>query len=333
MTGGAVGRKVAMDGPAPVPGAEDASSPAGTAHLAFFYRTDAEYLGAVAGFVRGALARGEAVLMAVPGARAAPLCEALGADAWRVTFADMTSLGRNPARIIPAVAAFLAHHRGRPVSFLGEPAWPGRSARELVAAIEHEALLSLAFAGAPVTVMCPYSQAGLPARVLADAECTHPVLARGGRRLASGRYLGAGRLPASCLEPLPAPPRSVQMLEYHDGLDPVRAAVSRAAAQTHLPPDRVSDLVLAVSEIAANTLRHTGDSGVVRIWRTRRELICEVTDQGRITDPLAGRVRPHEDDAGGHGLWVVNQICDLVELRSGQQGTTVRMHIARRGHR
>jgi len=55
-----------------------------------------------------------------------------------------------------------------------------------------------------------------------------------------------------------------------------------------------------------------------------------VHDVGRITDPLAGRVR-HGPDDSGHGLWLVNQVCDLVELRSGDAGTTVRMHMRRAG--
>ena len=34
------------------------------------------------------------------------------------------------------------------------------------------------------------------------------------------------------------------------------------------------------------------------------------------------------DALGGHGLWLVYQVCDLVELRSDEIGTTIRMHMA-----
>ena len=61
---------------------------------------------------------------------------------------------------------------------------------------------------------------------------------------------------------------------------------------------------------------------------TGAEVLCQVHDSGRITDPLAGRVR-HGPDDRGHGLWLVNQVCDLVELRSGDAGTTVRIHLRR----
>ena len=47
-----------------------------------------------------------------------------------------------------------------------------------------------------------------------------------------------------------------------------------------------------------------------------------------ITDPLAGQRRPAPDATGGHGLWLVYQVCDLVELRSDASGTTIRMHMA-----
>ena len=48
-------------------------------------------------------------------------------------------------------------------------------------------------------------------------------------------------------------------------------------------------------------------------------------DGGWITDPLAGRKRPPPDSAG-QGLWVVNHVSDLVEMRSGPAGTTTRLH-------
>jgi len=51
-----------------------------------------------------------------------------------------------------------------------------------------------------------------------------------------------------------------------------------------------------------------------------------VQDYGWITDPLAGQQRQPADEPG-HGLWVVNQVCDLVEVRTGQAGTTVRLHM------
>jgi anti-sigma regulatory factor (Ser/Thr protein kinase) len=64
------------------------------------------------------------------------------------------------------------------------------------------------------------------------------------------------------------------------------------------------------------------------MWATRTAVICEVRDGGHITDPLAGQLRPDPAMAGGgRGLWVVHQLCDLVQVRTGAEGTTVRVHM------
>jgi MEDS: MEthanogen/methylotroph, DcmR Sensory domain len=93
-------------------------------HAAFFYRTDAEYAGTVANFLRDGLADGEPVFAAVPPAKVSLLRDALGADARRAQFADMTLMGHNPAWIIPVVLAFTERHAGRHVRYVGEPMTP-----------------------------------------------------------------------------------------------------------------------------------------------------------------------------------------------------------------
>ena len=114
---------------------------------------------------------------------------------------------------------------------------------------------------------------------------------------------------------------------YTDDLSAVRALVQRSAKEAGLPADRAVDLVLAVSEVAANTFRHARSQGSLEIWHDTDEIICQIHDQGVITDPLAGRRRPNADATGGHGLWIVNQVCDLVEMRSDESGTTIRLHM------
>jgi len=32
---------------------------------------------------------------------------------------------------------------------------------------------------------------------------------------------------------------------------------------------------------------------------------------------------------GGHGLWLVNQLCDLVQMRTFASGSVVRVHLHR----
>ena len=86
--------------------------------------------------------------------------------------------------------------------------------------------------------------------------------------------------------------------------------------------------MLAVHELATNSVRHGGGHGTCRLWRDGTALVCEVSDHGWITDPMAGRRRPAADQPGGRGLWLVNQLCDAVELRSSPAGTVVRVRMS-----
>jgi anti-sigma regulatory factor (Ser/Thr protein kinase) len=117
---------------------------------------------------------------------------------------------------------------------------------------------------------------------------------------------------------------------YRSDLSQVRALVLRRAREAGLTESRANDLVLAVSETAANTLRHTRSPGTLVIWHDAAEVVCEIHDEGTITDPFAGQHKPPPDASGGHGLWLVRQVCDLVELTSDASGTTVRMHMSLR---
>ena len=162
--------------------------------------------------------------------------------------------------------------------------------------------------------------------MLAEARCTHPGILANGHAAAVTRYVGPGNFPPECNRPLPTPPPTAETLDYETGLRQVRSLVADHAYRAGLPDERARDLVLAASEIAANTVRHTGAVGTVHIWHTGTEVLCQIQDEGWITDPLAGRTR-HAPDERGHGLWVVNQMCDLAELRTGRDGTTIRLHM------
>jgi anti-sigma regulatory factor (Ser/Thr protein kinase) len=308
-----------------------ADSPAvagGFRHVGFFYRTEADYATTVAGFLRDGLAAGEPAFAAVPAAKISLVRDTLGAEARGIEFADMTGVGRNPARIIPRVLAFVGRHPGRHVRYVGEPVWAARSAAELREATRHEALINYAFATADAEILCPYDTTELDPAVIADARRTHPVLLSGGRHGPSPGYTAPFQIPSSCSLPLPAPPDDAMSHTYRTDLSRVRALVLQHAKTAGLTDARANDLVLAVSEVAANTLRHTESHGTLTIWHDQDEIICEIHDNGTITDPLAGRRVPAPDAAGGHGLWLVHQVCDLVELRSDGTGTRVRMHMA-----
>jgi anti-sigma regulatory factor (Ser/Thr protein kinase) len=234
----------------------------------------------------------------------------------------MNELGRNPARITLALGSFAGRHAGQRIRIVTEPLWPGRTEAETAEVMKHEALVQLAV-GAPAAILCPYDASRLSPALIEGACRTHPEILEGGhRRPSSGYRAGPGPPPGA---ELPAPPATAEFIAYRSRLHPVRALVDRFAEHAGLPAERRADLILAVSEITANTLAHTAGGGAAHIWTSGREIICQVHDGGWITDPMAGRKRP-PPDSDGQGLWVVNHICDLVETRSGPAGTTTRMH-------
>ena len=128
----------------------------------------------------------------------------LGKAGQAVSFADMAVLGRNPARIIPAICRFTDSRHPRRTRFVDEPVWAGRSPAETTEATRHETLINAALAAVPTSVMCPYDASGLAAVVLADARHTHPRVVEDGARRPSAEYsgtavaraIGVGRYPA-----------------------------------------------------------------------------------------------------------------------------------------
>lgn len=295
-------------------------------HIALFYRDQADRRAQILAVVRASMARGEPSLVALPGDEARVLSEQLDGDPGELLCSDIAETGRNPARLIPQLRAFIDKHVGQRVLWVEEVLWPGRSPAEMREAVRHEALTNLAFWKAPVTIVCVYDATRLPPATIADARRTHPEYLAGGRPMAAASHTPAWEIPADCDRPLPPPPPSAESLDYHTDLAPVRRLVERYARRTALGPERTGDLVLAASEVAANTLAHTSSGGTFQVWHDVDEIACQVHDQGWITDPLAGRVR-RDPDGRGHGLYLVNHVCDLVELRTGRAGTTIRMHM------
>jgi anti-sigma regulatory factor (Ser/Thr protein kinase) len=295
------------------------------AHMALFYRTTSEYARDVAQFIREGLAAGEAVMIAVPRARALLLREELGAYGVDVAFADITTVGRNPGRILSAMQVFAQGHDGLPVRYVGEPGWRSRTAGEWREVARHEILVNVAFAGRSAKALCPYDAASLAPAVLAEAERSHPAFFQAGQVRQNGSFAGVD-VPQHD-DTLPDPPADAAVLVYRDDPGSARDFARRRAKAEGLREPRLTDLVIAVGELAANTLRHTTGTGSVRVWRSGPEVVCEVRDGGHIRDVLAGRLSPAADAGRGHGLWVVQQVCDLVEMRTNASGTTFRLHM------
>lgn len=302
-------------------------------HEALLYAGIEEFLTGTVSFIRDGVAASQPVLVVVSRPKIAALTARLGADAAAVQFKDMAQVGANPAHIIPAWNEFVETHgrAGRPMRGIGEPIYPERTAEELVECQRHEALLNVAFDPGPGWwLLCPYDTTALPPAVIEEAHRSHPYVGRDHTHTRSGLYPEVPTAGAPFTAPLPEPRGVRSVLAFNgSGLTPVRRLVSTEAARAGFTSKPIADLVLAVNEVAANSLEHGGGSGTLRIWRDGDVLTCEIRDGGHVDDPLIDRRRPAPGKDGGRGLWLANQLCDLVQLRSSPMGTTVRLRLHR----
>jgi anti-sigma regulatory factor (Ser/Thr protein kinase) len=312
-----------------------ADTDTGVRHEALFYADVDELLAGALPYVEAGLESGESVLVALPPPSRQPLEAALGSVApERLRFLEMETLGRNPARLIPAYRDFVeaATEEGRRARGIGEQLWAGRSRAELDECERHEALLNLAFAGQPEwSLMCPYNTTRLSDEVLDQVARHHPYLRERDEVTESSPYAGhpdprqvfAGALDVPAEKP-------AELCFGAAGLSQVRHIVAEFGATVSLPPVRIQDVVLAANELATNSIRHGGGNGLLRVWRDDGAVVCEVRDEGRFADPLVGRVRPEPNQLGERGLWIVNQTCDLVQIRSSEGGSVVRVRASAR---
>jgi anti-sigma regulatory factor (Ser/Thr protein kinase) len=262
-------------------------------HAALLYEGEQDFVDQALGFIREGLAAEEPVLVVVDARKIELLREGLNGEADRVLFADMGEIGGNPARIIPAWDDFVAEHQldGRPVRGIGEP---------------------------------------LDGEVIEEALRNHPYVIRGDARRPSPKYPCLSTIAEPFDAPLPPPPPAAEELLVDRGsLLTARHLIADRAAEADLGSERASDLVLAVNEVLTNSVRHGGGEGRLRIWQDGGALVCEVADSGRIHDPLVDRRRPLPDQLGGRGLWMANQLCDLMQVRSFPAGNTIRLRMRR----
>ncbi|HZV26203.1 MAG TPA: sensor histidine kinase [Acidothermaceae bacterium] len=306
-------------------------APARFRHEALLYAGTESFLDGVLPFLREGLGNDEDIYVVLDEQKIDVLRRELGPTADRIVFDDMAQVGANPARIIPAWKDFAEHRRpGASIRGVGEPIWASRTRAELVEYQRHEALLNIAFdTTEEFRLLCPYDTATLDAAVLAEARNTHPIIVEADAARSSPTF-GTSRLSGRRFEDPLSEPADVPHVLVFTGMQiqAVREFARGVAAGYGLAAERMTDLVLAVNEIATNSIRHGGGAGVLRMWADHGSLISEVADSGVIDEPLLGRVRPKLDQEGGHGVWLATQLCDLIQIRSYPTGSAVRLHMS-----
>jgi anti-sigma regulatory factor (Ser/Thr protein kinase) len=113
----------------------------------------------------------------------------------------------------------------------------------------------------------------------------------------------------------------------HSRVTALRHSVASCARVGGLSGDRLDDFVVAVNELLTNTVRHGGGAGRVELWRDAGSVICVVTDRGpglAVLRPDKPN-RPAVNEPGGWGLWLAEELTDTLDLKTGADGTTVRI--------
>lgn len=191
-----------------------------------------------------------------------------------------------------------------------------------------DAALDVALPGLPVGVLCPFPD-DVDERVLRGS--THRTLLSAGHSVPGLGY----RMPVDVVAEFPPPPppelgRPVETREFAlDGLGGLRRAVAEVSTDAGLPTERVADFVLAVNEIASNSVEHGPGSGTLRLWRLGTgpgsHVVAEVRDGGSMQVPFPGLVAPPPSGARGRGLWLASELSDVLQVWSDGSGTVIRV--------
>ena len=300
-------------------------------HEALFYSGRSEFIDGTVPFIREGLAAGEPVLVVESPEKIQMLQTALDQDAVRVFFADMSAVGANPARIIPAWRDFVNRYGlpGKSLRGIGEPIWSTRTADELVECQRHESLLNVAFGhGRPWLLLCPYDTAALDSAVIDEARRSHEFVVDGGSSRESEDFRGIEACGAAFSVPLRPTPAGLDELTFErDGLRHVRELVRKHSIVVGLDQSRADNMAIAANEVATNSIVHGGGRGTVRIWEDAGWVICEVRDRGVFDLPLADREALGPDPSSPRGLWLANQLCDLLQIRTFHGETAVRLQM------
>ncbi len=297
-------------------------------HEALPYSGHEQFVSSSVAVLRDGLDRDERLIFLAAQAKVDDVRDALGPDVQDVTLVPTDEHGRNPARITTMLDSFRTRGDTRRALGVTDPMASPRSA-----SVQSEAQLAESVLNSPMvqpwamSIICLYDTGQLDDVSLHDMRLSHPVI--------RGEADDNADYDASLLDTLygsllPPPPPDASMLDMlGPQLVEMREFVRENAAAFGIAADRVDDLVLAANEIGTNSVRHAGGRCTVRMWAADNAAICEVLDGGHLRDPLIGRFPPPPESTSGRGLWLAHHLCDLVQIRSSEAGTIVRLFVER----
>jgi anti-sigma regulatory factor (Ser/Thr protein kinase) len=300
-------------------------------HRAMIYADERAFLDAAAPFLRDGLAADEVVLAIAPGSSLDLLRQALGAV--DVEFRDAAHWYSQPTRTIAAYSAFIDHNPGRRIRVLAEPGWAGGTPAEVCEWTRYESIVNQAFAQIDASVLCLYDARTTAADVLDGALRTHPELLDESGPHTNEAYADPATV---CAEidgrPLPPVPADACAMPVDDiDLRRLRAFVGDHAERHGVSSARLHDLLVATTEVATNAIRHGVPPVTCRTWADNGDVVVDVTDGGHWRpESMPGFLPPDPFVRAGFGLWGVRMLCPLVQLRTGPDGTDIRLRVRAR---
>jgi anti-sigma regulatory factor (Ser/Thr protein kinase) len=299
-------------------------------HEAAIYGSDDELVAIAVPFLRDGVAAGQPTFLGINPGQQRIVLDALG-DTAGITPLDTGEHYAHPFTALDLNHRVASGHlaEGAPgVRMLGEvpplgatTAWDGW--------LRYEAGVNHVLGPLDIWSVCPYDARRTPDDVLADVERTHTHLASAdGAHRANPHYADPAALLAERArhDPDPLEASEPRLVRRDPTPAEARRAVAALAEGTEVDGAAVDRLILAVSELVTNGTMHGRPPVDLRAWATRRRIVVSVTDRGPgPSDPFAGFLPRRGDEAGGLGLWMVNQACSRVAYLPEPDGFTIRV--------
>lgn len=300
-------------------------------HRAFLYEGRDEFLAVALPFVREGVAAGDPVIAVAQTPNVGALREALGDDAEAVEFHDSRDWYLSPGRSFGGFVAFgAAHPEAACVRMIGEPIWPVGWDAAVAEYAHYESVFNVIARDAPFAALCPYDVAALPDEILDHARATHPEVFTGTSLQANPAFVDPDVYCARLIDRPAGSSARVRRFPVTADLAGLCLAVRDEAVAAGARTNGLDEFVLAVHQLAANALTHGDGRAELRTWCEERTFVCEVESHGApVSEATAGYVPCDPEHERGRGLWLVRQVCELVEVRSRDGRTSIRVHVRR----
>jgi len=293
-------------------------------HNALVYESKDEYLAHAVPFLRAGIEAGEGAIVAHAKPGLAMMSEALGPEAARVTFVDVSGAYTRPAQTLAAYHKIYVEQlrKTRTLRAVADVQF-GPDPNEWDLWTGYEAVFNRSFGHLPAWVLCSYDANGTPDPVIEGVWQTHSEVVADDSWTSSDRYEDPDHL-LRRVTPAPAPVTGLRAIPFGRGAEGLREQLARELAADRMSEAQSLDLLLAATELANNAMQHGGGIQEVRVGRARGRFVCEIVDRGDgFDDPAAGYLAPREGI--GAGLWVARQLTWRIEFFRSPAGFTSRI--------